>query len=390
MKKYLICILQHRNSSYAITAFLHILQALRANPALRDECKIVFAATSRGDTELHKVTQFYGNEVDVEIFECNPSYPEKIKAVLENYPPENFKFFIKHDEDLFLSPHSWEKLLTLSEEMLEDTHNLLTTVNLSTGIPTWYAFDQSFFPKKILDTIYDNLYNDAIPNECWGNNYSAINTAIRAMSPNWDENVYWQNINALPYDYKGIHPVRTNIWYTKTINEYISNNYSTLMRSTPKSTFTYISDRYFCNSFFIMNYKTYKTIFEDRTLYSDAFDEVPINRYLQRHNLSFLTLDDSCGVHIMYNSVYGQKIKFDNTTYNGAMLEEEFSRLYFSHSKNALAPTDNQVKKFSFVATPLHRKLQATIKQTKFYSKLYKSASQNSHIKKLYKSLFQK
>jgi hypothetical protein len=139
-----------------------------------------------------------------------------------------------------------------------------------------------------------------------------------------------------------------------------------------------------------MNYKTYKTIFEDRTLYSDAFDEVPINRYLQRHNLSFLTLDDSCGVHIMYNSVYGQKIKFDNTTYNGAMLEEEFSRLYFSHSKNALAPTDNQVKKFSFVATQLHRKLQATIKQTKFYSKLYKSASQNSHIKKLYKSLFQK
>lgn len=387
MKKYLICILQHRNSSYAVTAFLHIAQVLRENKDLAKDCKIVIAASSRNDSELQKIKDYYAQELDVDVFECNPSYPEKIQAVLEKYPPENFEYFIKHDEDLFLSVDSWKKLLTLSEDKLRDPSYLLTTVNLSTGIPTWYQFVTSFFPNDVLNDIHRHLAEDTIPDMLWGNNYSSVNQTIRNMTV-WDEDKYWQAINSLPYDYKGIHPVRTNIWYAKTINEYIIANYEKILNSPAKETFTPTTARYFCNSFFMMRYSTYRTIFKDKTLYSDAFDEVPINRYLKKNNLSFLTLDDSCGVHILYNSVYDQKIQYRKKTYSGAMLEEAFSYIYFIKITHTLSKADASVKNFSFASTPLHLKIKTSIKQTKLYSNLYKRASQNKHIKRIYKKIF--
>lgn len=384
MKKFLICILEHRNSSYTTTAFLHLVAALRENKELINDCKIVIAASSRSDIELAKIKKFYGGEFDVDIFECNPSYPEKIKAVLDAYPITEFEYFIKHDEDLFLNSNSWKDFLLLSPSKLEDTKNLLTTVNLSTGIPTWSYFASTFFPEPLIKEINEHLVHDKIPDHLWGNSYTSVNTSIKTMNT-WDEEKYWEAVNALSYDYKGIHPVRTNIWYTKTINEYCIDNYTVIQEQKTAQHFIPINNRYFCNSFFMMKYATYKTIFEDRSLYSDAFDEVPINRYLQKHNLSLLLLENSSGIHIMYNSVYDQRIQWRGKTYQGNRLEEAFSFEYFTAIINLLSDINPNVKSFSFVKTPIYTRIKETVKQTKYYRRFYKKISSNIYTKKIYK-----
>lgn len=388
-KTFLICVLQHRNSSYAITACLHLFKALSSAQDLKSQCKIVIAASSRSDNELLKLISIFGDTFDIDIFECNPSYPEKMKAVLNAYPQEQYTYFIKHDEDLFLSEDSWIRLLRNSPQELNDTKNLLTTVNLSTGIPSWNSFVRSFFPLSLQRNITDHLIHDDIPSHVWGNDYSKVNEKIRKMKV-WNENLYWEAVNKLSYDYKGIHPVRTNIWYTKTINEYCIEHYDSLFESTSNKSFTRCSNRYFCNSFFLIPYATYKTIFEDTTLYCDAFDEVPINAYKKRRGLSFSFLDDSCGIHILYNSVYNQTATYNKKNYNGADLEEQFSYAYFKKITHILARVDKRIHDLHFIKTPFIKRLKNNIKLTKTYGSLYLYAFNSPSLRKVYRRCFKK
>ena len=375
-KKFLISILQHRNVYFAITAFFHLHAALKDRPDLRRLVKIVFACTGRKLIALEEIKRQYGNLYDIDIFECEGDYLIKVNAIFSAYPQSEYPYFIKHDEDIFVSPQSWTRLLESAEQCLSDSENLLLSVNLSTGIPSWSQFASVFFSIKELKRIYANLALSQVPNELWGNDYTALQRNIDSVDE-WDENSYWDWVNDLGYDYRGIHPIRLEIGYPLIINQLIINDYQKFLDASVSTEIYKISNRYFCNSFFCMPYERYQTVVQDKSLFVDLFDEVPINRYARIHKANFCFLENSLAIHIIYNSVYEQDTILENGICNGRKLEQYFLRRYFNLITQHLNVDPNNYRVFPRWAEPFHHarlRLKKKVHQAalKIYQKHYR------------------
>lgn len=383
-KKFLICILQHRNSGYAITSLLHLIYALHDEPRLRSECKIVIAASSRDDHSLKKMVDVFSKMFDIDIFECNPSYPDKIREVIATYPPDRFEYFIKNDEDVFLSPDSWRKLLQTAPNVLKE--NDIATVSLSTGIPTWSYFAKTFFDSNTYKKIFNTLTQEKLPENLWGNDYSSVNAVIGTMTA-WDEERYWHTVNTLPYDYKGIHPVRLSLRYSSAINEAIIATYTHFLRHESSTTFEELFDRYFCNSFFIMNYRTYEKVFNNKSFYVDAFDEIPINRHLQHTGASLCVLRDSLGIHVMYNTAYQQKAQYRGKKYYGFFLEDLYTEHYCNAIRKALENITGKELPFSFKKESEWEYFRKALSTKPLYQKIRSFFAKNNALKQVYRTL---
>ena len=147
-KEFLICFLQHRNINFTINSFLHLHYAIMNDQYLIQKIKIIIAYSGYFKHILNNFIQIFHDIYDIELMECQTEYLSKIELILNNYNPNDYKYFIKHDEDVFLSSLTWNNLIKFSPDILEKKNNLLTTVNLSTGIPTWSYFVNCFFDEK--------------------------------------------------------------------------------------------------------------------------------------------------------------------------------------------------------------------------------------------------
>ena len=369
----MICILQHRDVNYSLVAFLHLHAALRQSRELRSRCKIVFACSIHGSYELHNLKAKFGDVYDIDIFECESEYPKKIDAIFSQYSTDDYQYFIKHDEDVFISSKSWIDLLEQSEKIIDDSVNLLATVNLSTGIPSWYNFSKAFFNAEEQKLLESKLSQSSIPNQLWGNDYSSLNNHI-ALNRIWDEDGYWEKMNALKYHYRGLHPVRVQLDLPININEIILNRYDAFQQHQPLGGYSDVENRYFCNSFFCMSYQRYKEILADKSLYVDAYDEVSINRYAQKNQLKFCFLKDSLGIHVIYNSVYDQNGYVNGRNLNGDEIEQIFLEGYRKKIIHHLVKNgDILINSISFYRPSLRSKIKRYLKRYRLLVKSYRS-----------------
>lgn len=327
-KKFLICILQHRDAEFAITAFLHLHAALHDQPELAGDIKIVLACTSHDSKDLASLQKTFCNKYDIDLLRCTSTYKEKLQEVFQNYPVEDFEYFIKHDEDVFPSAESWKSFLTIADSVLTDPSNFLLSVNLSTGIPRWHGFASVFMTAAELNKLKSEMALTRIPHDLWGMDYSTLNEFIGQM-PSWDEEGYWNAVKKIDGPYKGVHPVRLNIEIVRFINSLIVSRYGDFQRRRVSHAYVAEQGKYFCNSFFCMPYARYQKVFGDASLYVDVFDEVPVNRYASRNLLNFCYVQDSMAIHILYNSVYRSEVVLDGYPLNGGRLEYFYLRKYF-------------------------------------------------------------
>jgi len=308
MDRILICILQHRNPNYTVTAFLHLFAALRDDDELRRKCKILLACTSRRSPELLALERIFGSECDVEVFETIGSYPEKLRSVVNKYPPEQYQFFVKHDEDILVSRNTWHSFLRSAPAALGDPSNLAATVNLSTGIPSWMDFADRFLHPDERDSLQSMLNHERVPERLWGMNFEMVSRYVARRKGAWDESAYWRFMNAQGAYSKGVHPVRIYLAYGQLLNEAILRRYADFQTAAVSDRFTRVTDRYLCNSFFMIRYPTYTSFMNEDMLHDakDGYGEVAMNRYREIHDLAFCFLQGSLGVHILYNTTYMQ------------------------------------------------------------------------------------
>ena len=220
--------------------------------------------------------------------------------VSENYMLKIFhaismdhEYSIKHDEDCFLLSESWDRLFSLSDELTDN--DVCATGVISNGIPTVDMFLETHTPE-----IKDELYNDfcKIKLGYHGPDYSSLNEDYNTWNPEY----FYSKVKNFNHHYKGIHPVRVSLDSVKKINNYIINNFDTVMKPKEKQI---IKDNkiypYFCNGVMLIKTKTWKTIVEDKSLYVDGFDEVPLNKYRDKTNGNLLIDKGIPILHTMYN-----------------------------------------------------------------------------------------
>lgn len=372
-KKYLICFLQHReNTDFVLTSFLHLHYAIKKTDLIND-IKVVFACSNKNPKQLELIKNRYGKEYDIDIFKCRSLYPLKLEDIFNEYNVNHFEYFVKCDEDVFISSDSWRKILYHSSSILNNQNVLLTSVNLSTGIPTWQKFCEIFIDKEVLNNITDFLSYKHIPDQFWGQDYSLLKNEMKSHLL-WDENRYWEKMNTLDTFYKGLHPMRLKSKIIAIINDYILKNYDKYLNYIAENDFYLISDRYFCNSFFIIKYNVYQSIVNDKNLKVDIFDEVPINTFRKKNNLSFAILNNSLGLHISYNQSSSDQVLFENILFNGTQLEEYFLKKYTNFIINKIKeieydfnPTKYLYKETIFIG--LKRVIRNLLNNSPFYRK---------------------
>ena len=371
-KPYLICFLQHREVNYSLTAFLHLHAALHENDRLRSQCKIVFACTTHDSPEIHNLKKKFDCLYDIDVFECAGAYPEKIEAIFSQYSSDDYPYFIKHDEDIFISKNSWISILSQSAEVLGKSVNLLCTVNLSTGIPSWYKFAQSFFSQADLSKLSNSLIQSRVPNKLWGNDYGKLNDFISSKSV-WDEDQYWNKMNSLGYHYRGLHPVRVELQYPIFINQIVLARYKAFQDALTQKGYEQVDNRYLCNSFFCIKYDTYKSILADKSLYVDIYDEVSINRFAHNNKLKFCFIHGSLGIHLLYNSVYEQIGEVDGKSFDGRQVEEYFLDKYTKSVINYLEENgDTFVKSVFFYRAGTITKLRKLLRRYSVITRFYR------------------
>jgi hypothetical protein len=281
--------------------FYYVFSLIKELAKLRDETKSIIKINllfSHIDNEVMRIRDlFQERNIEAELFGINGGdYMAKVNTAITNTQTD---FFVKLDEDVFLSSDVWEYFFN-NYEKLNDSNVAFMTPILSTGIPTTDSFIEQFFKEEDKKKIYD-IFLKVTFGEIWGVDYSILNK-FTIQASKWDSKAFYKEVANINHFYKGIHPVRLSSEAQIFITDYIINNIHKLFEnkdlSISKEKFPYL-----CNNIVMLKTDTFKKIVDDKSLFKDGFDEVPINLYMQNNNLNMLIINNGFGVHPSYNTI---------------------------------------------------------------------------------------
>ena len=237
-------------------------------------------------------------ESEIVYFPKSLDYPQKIEFMSET----DCEYSIKWDEDFFINNYALDYIIE-NRHLLQDENNLTLCPLSSTGIPSSELFVDNYFDESDREEIHNAIMNVQFPN-IWGYDYSHLNSFTvdaQAQGRTWDGEGFYKATNEINYHYKGINPYRLSGHLQHLLNDKIIEKPEKFLNKNDYE-ITAIN-RYNCNHFCLIRSEDYKTIMSDRSLYVDEFDEVPLNKYRELHNLNYLFVKGAYGVHPMYGTI---------------------------------------------------------------------------------------
>ena len=244
------------------------------------------------DSVRDHLINILGDRVSVYEFDYTSEYNYMMKVIFAL--DRQHEFSVKHDEDCYMTSASWDKFLNNIETMTND--DLLCTGAISSGIPTVEMFLENHTP-DIKNELYDMFKNTKLDSR-GGADY----TKIKCDFESWDPDNFYEQVKNFDHYYKGIHPIRINFPALKRINDYILENFDTVMSVKDKPIIRDNSKYpYFCNNVFGIRTEDWKNVVSSRELYVDNFEEVPLNRYRSLTGKNFVFDTGIPIIHTMYN-----------------------------------------------------------------------------------------
>lgn len=291
----LIAYLTNHIRHYTFQPFINILN--KSNK--KNQWKLLILTDSNDNDFYAKQLENFNINYEIYNFDSYNNYINKMKFTSQHASLYNYKYIMKCDNDIFIKGDTLDYILD-NLYLLDDDKNLLITPVLSSGIPSVEYFIEDFFDEESKKKIYEiflktNFYDRD------GVSYSLLNKHT-INSNKWNRDFFFKGVSDLNHHYMGIHPIRINREAIDFINQYIIENKREFYNS--KNKLEIIIDNkspYFCDSIFCIKNETYKNIIYDNSLYVDAFDEVPINKYCKKHNMNFLFVKNDFCIHMYYN-----------------------------------------------------------------------------------------
>lgn len=225
------------------------------------------------------------------------NYTDKLKFSVS----ENSEFSIKLDEDCFINNHIWDFIIE-NTSILNDPKNLLVTPTLSTTIPTCDLFIDKFLTESESEIIKNFFLNQEMPNGLFDVDFSPLNETT-TKSKEWKYEKYYELLENLPTETKGIHPMRISYNAQTKINDFILKSYHKLLNENNYS-FTEIKTPYFTNNLFLIKTQLWSDIVNSNHSF---YDEIPLSNYHRKNNTQILIVDNGFGIHTMYNTIYGNQ-----------------------------------------------------------------------------------
>lgn len=240
-----------------------------------------------------------GYELPINVIKFNDgfNYTDKLNFSIS----QDTEYSIKLDEDCFINNHVWDYMIE-NCSVLDNPENLLVTPLLSTTIPSCDLFIDNFLNEEESKIIKDCFLKQQMPVGLFDVDYSPLNeTTINAEY--WDYKKYYEILNNIPTDTKGMHPMRISYNAQTKINEFILNSYSKIINKNNYS-FVEIDTPYFTNNLFLIKTKLWKDIINSN---GQTYDEIPISNYHRKNGTKILFVNNGFGIHTMYNTIYGNQ-----------------------------------------------------------------------------------
>jgi hypothetical protein len=222
---------------------------------------------------------------------------------------------MKCDNDIFLKPQTLDYMFD-NLELLNNSNHLTIGPVLTSGIPGIEYFCEEFLDEQTQTQLKNMFLNTKMYNRD-GAIYESLNKHT-LQSKEWNKTEFFNSVRQLKHDYKGVHPIRFNTEAIQFVNNYIINNKVRFMEDYDLDIISNNDAPYLCNSIFCIRTDIYKKIIEDKTLYFDTFDEVPLNKYCWKNNMNHLFVKNGFAIHMYYN-----------WTPNNIKYEEDFCNKFF-------------------------------------------------------------
>jgi hypothetical protein len=247
------------------------------------------------------------------------TYVPKVLSALKFAESQGYANFLKCDEDVVLLTGAWNNLIGLATANGGLQSSSFYSVELSTGLPTWFDFGINYIPD--FDDILRILHQTELPLKFLGLDYSGI--AQSNPSGVWDEALYENSLAKLDHNHLGFHPIRFSAEACMEINLRAINRLDELLYIELDAPISFSdSSRYFCNNVFLTSTSEYKSLIKDFDLFEDPFDEIPLNIKIQRGTVRLQYLRNTPSLHFLYNHAHSQEVTFSSKTTSGIILEE--------------------------------------------------------------------
>jgi hypothetical protein len=241
------------------------------------------------------------NNTDINHSEFNfnheNNYLVKVNFAIHYAKNKNILHMMKCDNDVFFRGRTLDYMI--SNLHLLDS-NLTIGPVLSSGIPCVEYFMEQYLSDEEKEMLH-SLFLQTRFTDIWGASYTHHN--IFTEAPTWDGRGFLNDVKKNSHYYKGIHPIRVNINAQQYLNSCIINNKNKFYEDSELSIIEDNISPYLCNSVFCIKTDVYEKIVNDRSLYVDDFDEVPLNRYAWNNSLTHLFVKNGFGIHMCYNTI---------------------------------------------------------------------------------------
>ena len=230
---------------------------------------------------------------------------------------QNSEYFLKLDEDIIFSNHVWDHII--EERKLVCAPDVMTvSPTLNIGVPTVDLFIKHFCP-ELQETIEQQFLQVDIQKTAgdrWGMDLEHLNDfTIRAKK--WDRHGFHKRLQAMDTNIKGIHPIRfDNNLQTNMMNIVLNNVHQFI--SPQNFTITELNCPYLVND--VCLYETEKIRRVQSELGFDPYDEIPMNQFAQKHNLTHLYICGAFALHSYFafvpigGKLFGQEEQFIHDT----------------------------------------------------------------------------
>ncbi len=241
-----------------------------------------------------------GIDFSIAVIPEDDNYMRKVRYAIQYAETNHIPYLMKHDNDILCSSYLYDFLFE-NVSLLENPKNLVLTPTLTSGIPTIEQFINDFCSQEEKDILH-TLFLQHRFGPLWGADFTPLNQ-YTVDAKKWSAYDFFKGVKEIPHHYRGVHPVRL---YDKAIfilNEIVLRHKQEIFS---KRDFQFVYDNfspYFCNSVFIIKRDTYKLINTSPDLFVDAYDEVPLNKYRDRHNLNIVYTQNGAAIHIIYNCI---------------------------------------------------------------------------------------
>jgi hypothetical protein len=142
-----------------------------------------------------------------------------------------------------------------------------------------------------------------------GADYRVLNNpSLKTM---WNPDLFWYLVSTVNHPYQGIHPMRMRHDANVVLNNYILQNFESSM--SPKD-IPLLKEKtkypHYCPQVLLMTPSKFKSVLSAKELFYDGYEEVPLNLYRERHNLSMVIAPGIPIIHTMFN--WSQQYDYEN------------------------------------------------------------------------------